>query len=838
MSLRSRLTAIALASMVFVVAVVVAISSRQFQHRYEAALQSRALAVGNGLRTQLDRLLHLGLPLAQLTGFDEQCREVVHGFAGIESAYVVDAGARVLFHSGGAAQPSAAEQQALRAALADGAESVRHVGAAASGSASGSASGPGSGSGGSLLAVLPVRDDAGTLVGGVVIGVDGEHVHNELGAVLRSAVLAGLLALAAGALLLWVALRAFVTRPVEALVQTIVGLRERPGDLGRRVAVTSTDELGQLGRAFNGLMDELRQQSDALFEQKERAEVTLRSIADGVIATDALDRVRYLNPVAEQLTGWSGEAAIGRPVHEVLRLVDARLGSDVPLSTAALAGDGVLPDEFDLVRADGARIGVDHRAALMHDRLGSLTGAVLTFRDISLERGFVRQRTWEAAHDVLTGLVNRREFEARLHAAVQVARSDGTGHVVCFMDLDRFKVVNDTCGHAAGDELLKAVTASLRQRVRQGDTLARFGGDEFALLMDGCTLAHAEQVANGLVAAVRDFRFAWQGRTLRVGLSIGLAAVHGDTTAAEALSRADSACYWAKEQGRDRACVYDHADHQMAARRHESGWVARIEAALAEDRFVLYQQRYLGLTADARRRPHLEVLLRLREEDGRLVPPDQFLPAAERYHLMPAVDRWVIGKVFAGYHGLVQRLGVPALTCAINLSGTSLNVPGLAEHVRECARAHALPSGAVCFEITETAALRNLGQAAGFIEECRRLGFQFALDDFGTGNSSLGYLKNLPVDYLKIDGGFVRNIVRDRVDRALTETINHLGHMLGIHTVAECAEDAAIIDELRRIGVDYAQGHGVEAPTPLFPEPASMAAAARPPPRAAEVGAT
>ena len=440
----------------------------------------------------------------------------------------------------------------------------------------------------------------------------------------------------------------------------------------------------------------------------------------------------------------------------------------------------------------------------------------------------VGQRSWEATHDVLTGLVNRREFESLVEVSVASARNAGKHHVVCYMDLDQFKVVNDTCGHAAGDDLLKEIAGLLQARIRASDTLARLGGDEFGLLLEGCSLERAQFIAADLLAAVGDFRFNRDAKVYTIGVSIGLAAVTGESSSsAEAVSMADTACYWAKEQGRNRVSVYRTGDSDMAARRREVGWIARINSALAEDRFTLYHQSYMPLNVEVGAWKHLEVLIRMIDEEGNLVQPGSFLPAAERYNLMPAIDRWVVGTVFARYHALVADRGGEPLTCAINLSGTSLNAEGFLDFVRQQALEHALPPGSICFEVTETAAINNLRKAAEFIKECKAMGFLFALDDFGTGTSSFGYLKNLPVDYLKIDGGFVKNLERDAVDKAMTETINRIGHIMGIKTVAEYAENDAIIRELRGMGVDYAQGYGVCMPTPLFERSADAVSISR-----------
>ena len=563
----------------------------------------------------------------------------------------------------------------------------------------------------------------------------------------------------------------------------------------------------------------LRRVTDALFEQKQRAEITLQSIGDAVITTDADARVTFLNPVAEQLSGWALSEAKDRPLSEILHLMDATTGDAVasPLSQA-LAENRIVSfgRDIDLMRRDGSKIGIDDSAAPIRDPEGRITGGVVIFRDVSAARSFIRQRSWEASHDVLTGLVNRREFENLVEASVTSAQNTGKHHIVCYMDLDRFKVVNDTCGHPAGDDLLKKLAGLLQSRIRESDTLARLGGDEFGLILDGCPLERAQLIAADLLAAVGDFRFTWEAKVFTIGVSIGIATVTGDSSSAEILGRADTACYWAKEQGRNRVCVFRTSDSDMAARRSETGWIARINSALAEDRFTLYHQSYLPLNAAAGVRKHLEVLIRMIDEEGNLVQPGSFLPAAERYNLMPAIDRWVVSTVFARYHALVAGRSGEPLTCAINLSGTSLNAEGFLDFVRQQAREHTLPPRSICFEITETAAINNLRKVAEFIRECKSMGFLFALDDFGTGTSSFGYLKNLPVDYLKIDGGFVKNLERDAIDKAMTETINRIGHIMGIKTVAEYAENEAIIQELKSMGVDYAQGYGVCKPTPLF----------------------
>jgi diguanylate cyclase (GGDEF)-like protein len=408
------------------------------------------------------------------------------------------------------------------------------------------------------------------------------------------------------------------------------------------------------------------------------------------------------------------------------------------------------------------------------------------------------------------------------------AQNSARHHVVCYLDLDQFKIVNDTSGHAAGDELLKQVAALLQGKLRKSDTLARLGGDEFGVLLEACSLDRGQLIAADLLAALREIRFVWDGRVFAVGVSIGLVAINADTgSRVDVFSRADTACYSAKEQGRNRVCVYQSNDADMTQRRTEMGWAARLTSALEEGRLTLFYQPYLSLGKSGSENKHIEILLRLTDEDGMLVPPGSFLPAAERYNLMPAIDRWVIRTIFARYRDLEAQMGT-LLTCAINLSGTTLNSEGILEFIQEQAQRFRLPAGSICFEITETAAINNMRRAVQFMGAVRNLGFCFALDDFGVGTSSLAYLKTLPVDYLKIDGSFVRNIAHDHVDRAMAETINRVGHIMGLKTVGEYAESPEVISALRALGVDFAQGYGVQRPTPL---PFALASGgAEPPP--------
>ncbi|WP_119153384.1 EAL domain-containing protein [Caldimonas tepidiphila] len=819
LGLRGKVLVIATAVMLLAMAAVIATSAALSAREQAKALKSRSLAIGQSLELQLERLLHFGIRLEDLLGFEEQCREVVEAHPGIGIALVAARDGRVIFHNDPEGERSIADPALLRAIASGTEQTVTAL------------------RGGEPWhhAVTPASTPQGEHAGSIVIGYPAAQVAAGIRSMLGSVLGVALPVLALGLLLLHLALRRFVTNPLDALIGTIETLRQGPWQVGHRAPAGTDDEPGRLGAAFNGLIDELqatsvskteleaaleelRRVSDALDAQKERAEVTLRSIGDAVLTTDAAGRVQYLNPAAEQLLGCPLEAALGRPVAELLTLVDARTGEPVadPLDPAG-HDPGADEGAADLLRHDGVRVAVDHLAAPMRDRRGRLSGHVLTLRDVSAERSLVQRRVWEAAHDALTGLPNRRRFGERVEAALASARGTGRQHVVCFMDLDRFKLVNDACGHAAGDELLRDVAALMKSRVRESDTLARLGGDEFALLLEGCSVERAQRIAAELLAAVADYRFEHASRLFSVGLSIGLAALDGDSSSAEILARADTACYWAKEQGRNRCCVYHPGDGDAAARRRESGWAARIQSALQDERFELHFQDYLALGAAPHAGGHhIEVLLRMVDEDGALVPPASFIPAAERYRLMPAIDRWVIRRVFAGYRALAAERGGGPLTCAINLSATSLEGEGLAGFVREQFEAHALPPRSICFEISESAAVGQPRRVGEFVRACRELGILFALDDVGTGTNAFAHLRSLTVDYLKIDGSFVRNMERDGLDRAMIETISRIGQVMGIKTVAEYAESGELIESLRELGIDYAQGYGVGLPRPLF----------------------
>jgi diguanylate cyclase (GGDEF)-like protein/PAS domain S-box-containing protein len=566
----------------------------------------------------------------------------------------------------------------------------------------------------------------------------------------------------------------------------------------------------------------LQRISEELYTEKERADITLHSISDAILVSDNKGDLLYLNLSAEKMLGRPLAELRGKTISELLPLTDkvTGLAIDCVLEETLRYGTVATCNECSMLEIPGnLKIAVEERSVPIFDSKEKLAGAVLCLHDVTIAREYLERQSWEASHDLLTGLVNRREFERRIIEAMDEVSEAGPQYVVCFMDLDRFKVVNDSCGHAAGDELLKQISRLMRSHVRDSDVLARLGGDEFGLLIEGCDEVRGEIIANALLSDVAEFQFFWEKQTHTVGISIGLTTITSESFSSnEVLSRADSACYWAKEQGRNRVCVFEESNADLADRRSQTGWVGRISSALKDDRFVLYHQIYRSLSSNDGSCLHLEVLLRMVSEEKEVILPGRFLPAAERYNLMPEIDRWVINKVFSGFHTLQETHYGQALMVSINLSGSSINSLDLLGFIKEKISEFNVDPNCLCFEVTETVAVKHMQPAIEFINACKELGIKFALDDFGTGTSSFGYLKNLPVDYLKIDGGFVQNLEKDSVDRAMTETINRIGHIMGKITIAEFAENQSIVNILDNIGVDFAQGFGVCRPIPLFPD--------------------
>ncbi len=543
----------------------------------------------------------------------------------------------------------------------------------------------------------------------------------------------------------------------------------------------------------------------------------MEAALDSIVIMDNLGRIAEFNPAAERTFGYQRHEVIGRDLAEVLvppslrelhkkgirnhiatretRMLNTRI------QTMALHADGrEFPVELTVTRVE-------------HERQPFFTAYI---RDMTQARQLEEQITFKSTHDQLTGLLNRSEFERRLALLLREHKFDDDTFALIVIDLDQFKVINDTGGHDAGDRLLIQIGGLLYSKTRAGDSLARLGGNEFGIVLAQCSLEQAHEFSTELLEAIRRFRYQWEGKNFAITASIGIVPVFPNSQSiSDVLSAADTACHVAKEQGRNRIHLFRHDDVDLARRQGEMRWVSKIHDAFENGRFYLYSQQLKSLSDDPEKQAlHYEVLLRMRDENGEFVPPVTFLSAAERYSLMPTIDRWVVRSTFSflANHPLhLQQLAM----CSINLSGHSVTDSAFLSFLLEELRRYALPAERICFEITETAAVSNLSKATHFIEKLRKYGCRFALDDFGSGMSSFAYLKNLPVDFLKIDGAFVRDIVDDEIDFAMVRSINDIGHVMGKQTIAEFVENDSIISRLQEIGVDFAQGYGVAIPSPL-----------------------
>ena len=576
------------------------------------------------------------------------------------------------------------------------------------------------------------------------------------------------------------------------------------------------DDKGRLRRLVGAEMDitERKLYEDALFREKESAQITLQSIGDGVVTTDANCNVEYVNPVAEELTGWKVDDASGRSIDDIFRGFHEETCEPLenPLAVAIRRNRSIKSVRPTLlIRRDGNELYIESTASPIRDGYGEVTGGVLVFHDVSESRELNRRLSYHASHDILTGLVNRREFENRLERALKSAKARETEYALIYLDLDQFKIVNDSCGHSAGDALLGQLGALLKSKIRWRDTLARLGGDEFGVLLESCTVDEAMRTAEELRESVGEYKFVWDDRSFRLGVSIGVVPIKAENNdVAELLSAADSACAAAKEAGRNRIHSYHENDIDLMRRRREQQWAARINNALEENRFEIFRQSILPLQ-ETHSGEHYELLLRMRDENGALVSPELFIAAAERYGITPNIDRWVISNALRWLVSEADERERLEL-CSINLSGQSLTDEKFLPFVVEQFQTSGIDPGKICFEITETAAVASYSQAQQFIQSLKELGCKFALDDFGTGHASFGYLKHFSVDFLKIDGSFVKEILHDPIDREMVRSINEIGHLTGKQTIAEFAENQEIITMLRGMGIDYAQGYGVSEP--------------------------
>ena len=551
-----------------------------------------------------------------------------------------------------------------------------------------------------------------------------------------------------------------------------------------------------------------------------RGQLALDSLGEGILTTDAHGIIDYLNPSAEAVTGVRREDAVGQAFGAMFGFVDEhdRRALADPVQQCLATGSRVNLGRRSLLisRATGGELGVEATASPIRSEDGDVAGVAVMLHDVSELRGLTQQMSYQASHDALTGLVNRREFERRLGEALEVARAGRQAHVVCYLDLDRFKAVNDTSGHLAGDNMLREVAALIREAVRDSDTVARLGGDEFGVLLVGCPLEKARQIADDIARAVAEYRFVWKDRIFSVGVSIGLVELTGESNSLEeVMSAADSACYVAKKQPDSRVHVYSSHDEVVARSRGEIHWLQRLQAALRDGFFELYVQPIEPARPGAANGPAMEVFVRLHDE-GQAVAPAEFFPAAERYRLMSMIDRWVLGSALAALAAGAIRLP-PGRSLSINVSGQTLADPSFLEFVVEELDRTGVQPAQICFEVAETSVTGNMDQARRFVDVLHGMGCRFALDDFGTDLGGFANLKQLPMDYLKIDGSFMRDLGRDTVNQAMVSAVVGMARTLNFRLVAEQVEDAASLEAARAMGIDFVQGHAIGRPRPLAP---------------------
>jgi diguanylate cyclase (GGDEF)-like protein/PAS domain S-box-containing protein len=546
----------------------------------------------------------------------------------------------------------------------------------------------------------------------------------------------------------------------------------------------------------------------------------MQSLGEAIVTTDADGHLVYLNPAAEKLLGVDKAQAAGRALEEVVALVDEKdlklLSEPVREAAIGTGNAHALSRRAVLIgKASGEERAIELAVSPLRNDAGATVGAVILLHDVTELRGLHRQMSYQATHDALTGLVNRREFERRLTESSESARSGEATHMLCYLDLDRFKIVNDTSGHLAGDSMLREVAKLLREAVRDSDTVARLGGDEFGMLLVGCPLDKARQIADDVCRSIAAYRFVWHDRVFNIGVSIGLIEIGREAGSTEQLlAAADSACYVAKKEGAGRVSVYSARDEALARSTGEIQWLQKLQGALKEERFALYYQPIVSAYGNDTEGPSMEVLLRMLDEQGNEIPPGDFVVAAERYRLMASVDRWVVqttlGALARNAFQLARERSV-----AINISGQTLGDPLFLEFVVETLDQTGVAPDQVCFEIAESAVIGNIEQARRFVGVLHGMGCKFTIDDFGSGVGSFSSLKTLPLDYLKLDGSFMRNLARDSVSQTMVTAMIKLARTLNFKIIAEQVEDTAALEAARKMGVDYVQGFVIARPARL-----------------------
>ncbi len=551
-----------------------------------------------------------------------------------------------------------------------------------------------------------------------------------------------------------------------------------------------------------------------LFFEKELAQITLQSIGDGVITINKDYIIKTINPVAEMLTDVKSKDVINKNILSLYENKDQKQQTQLNQTLTNTKTQRSLFD-LTLTKKDGTKFEVEHTIAPIIDRNKNIMGAVIILRDVTEVRTMEKRLSYQASHDALTGLINRREFEVRLKQIIRNAITEKANHSICFLDLDKFKIINDTSGHAAGDEFLKQVSNSIQSLLRQTDVLARLGGDEFAIILDGCSIYQAKIICNEIIKKIKDSRFNWGKNSFEAGASIGIVPITKLTASvSEVMSSVDAACYEAKDKGRNRIQVFEPNNAEYVKHRLETSWIQKIKSAIDNNEFELYFQELRNINPKYKTPTSIELLIRL-NDNGKVISPDSFIPTAERYNLMPLIDEWVINNTF-DFINAYNKVNNSDIRVAINLSGQSLSDDNVLNLITNKLRKNKhLKKELVCFEITETSAIANLSKAIEFIAQIKQMGCKFSLDDFGSGLSSFSYLKSMPVDNLKIDGIFIRDINIDPINKIFVESIHNISKIMGIKTTAEYVENKEILECIKTIGIDYAQGYHISKPAPV-----------------------
>ncbi len=562
-----------------------------------------------------------------------------------------------------------------------------------------------------------------------------------------------------------------------------------------------------------------KKSEEALFDEKEKAQVTLESIGDGVITTDAQQCVEYINPVARLLSGWDNAEGIGKHLSEVFHVVDENTLQtsriELPKKFQKTRKTSDVPQPLLLIHKDGKqRFAIENSVAPIRDRSQRVIGMVLVFHDVTQSRQMARDIEYQAHHDPLTGLINRREFEKRLHHLTEDSQQNNADHALFYMDLDRFKIVNDTCGHAAGDELLRQVSKVIKQKIRQHDTAARIGGDEFGFLLEHCALEDAIGIAEKLCQAIQAIRFSWDTHVFTIGASIGVVPINSQWHNSKLLSMADAACAMAKNSGRNQVQLYQ----EKAVHDADSGqWLSRLHNSLEHNRFVLFQQAIVPLNPQQTQGEHYEIFVRMQDQNNpqKLILPGAFFATADRFNLLPVVDRWVIKHLCRWFRRHPQQLEKLHLV-SINLADSTLGDKQFPEFVLEQMHKYNIPGNKLCFEFNELGATTNILGTQHLLSSLKAEGCHFALDNFGTGSASFMVLRDLDIDFLKIQGSLIKGMLSNELDCAIVRSINDISHVLNIRTIAESVEAKdRLINTLKALDIDYAQGYGLAKPQAL-----------------------